>query len=68
MVMSEDLIEQERIRAIQEQLMGFLMDEVVNKKGEFWADHRVSIGQLDPNRGDDDVEEDHLPKKKKHNK
>nr|TKW31313.1 hypothetical protein SEVIR_2G097300v2 [Setaria viridis] len=34
----EELIAQERLRAIQEQLCGFLLEEVVNPKGEFYDD------------------------------
>jgi hypothetical protein len=54
--MKEDLIEPERIRAIQESLYGFLMDEVINSAGEFYADHRISVGQLDENKEDDKQE------------
>jgi hypothetical protein len=54
--MKEDLIEPERIRAIQESLYGFLMDEVINSAGEFYADHRISVGQLDENKEDDEQE------------
>jgi hypothetical protein len=42
--MKENLIEPERVRAIQESLNGFLMDEVINSAGEFYADYRISIG------------------------
>jgi hypothetical protein len=34
--MKEDLMELERVRAIQETLCGFLLDEVINLKGEFY--------------------------------
>jgi hypothetical protein len=44
-------------QAIQEALCGFLLDKVINSKGEFYADHRISIGQLYPNRGEDDDED-----------
>ena len=47
--MKEDLIESERIRAIQESLCGFLLDEVINRKGEFYSDQRISVGRLDRN-------------------
>jgi len=47
--MKEDLIELERIRAIQESLCGFLLDEVINRKGEFYSDQRISVGRLDRN-------------------
>ncbi len=36
--LEECLIPTERIKAVQEQLCGFLMDEVVNSKGEFYDD------------------------------
>ena len=56
--MKEDLIEPARIRAIQEPLCGFLLDEVINRKGEFYSDQRISVAQLDRNKrgggGDDD--------------
>ena len=57
--MKEDLLEGPRIQAIQEQLCGFLLDEVINPNGEFWCDPRVSIGQLDPRANEE--EEDDLP-------
>ena len=53
--MAEDLIEPERIRAIQESIYGFLLDEVINPNGEFYADPRTSVARADPNRhGSDD--------------
>ena len=56
--MKEDLIKPERIRAIQESLCGFLLDEVINRKGEFYSDQRISVGQLDRNnRGGDNDDE-----------
>jgi hypothetical protein len=55
--MKEDLIEPERVRAIQESLCGFLLDEVINPVGEFCADHRVSVGLFNENRDDDEEEE-----------
>ena len=48
--MKEDLIEPERIRAIEESLCGFLVDEVINRKGEFYSDQRISVGLLDKNK------------------
>ena len=39
--MKENLIEPERIRAIQEVTCGFLLDEVINPKGEFHSDPRI---------------------------
>ena len=44
--MKENLIEPERIRAIQEALCGFLLDEVINPKGEFYSDPRISVAEL----------------------
>jgi hypothetical protein len=54
--MKEDLIKPGRVRAIQESLYGFLMDEMINPVGEFCADHRISVGQLDENKKDDEQE------------
>ena len=45
--MKENLIELERIRAIQEGLCGFLLDEVINPKGEFYSDPRISVARAD---------------------
>ena len=45
--MKEDLIELTRIRAIQESLCGFLLDEVINPKGEFYSDPMISVAQAD---------------------
>ena len=56
--MKEDLIEPERIRAIQESLRGFLLDEVINRKGEFYLDQRISVAQLDRNKRRDDNNND----------
>jgi hypothetical protein len=55
--MKDDLIEPERIKAIQEAHYGFLLNEVINPKREFYADHRISVGQHDPNRANDDDED-----------
>jgi hypothetical protein len=49
--MKEDLIEPERVKAIQEALYGFLMDEVINPKGEFYADYRICVGVADQDKG-----------------
>ncbi|XP_039771125.1 uncharacterized protein LOC120639184 isoform X2 [Panicum virgatum] len=58
--MKEDLIKPERIRAIQESLCGFLLDEVINRKGEFYSDQRISVGRLDRNnRGGDNNDDDY---------
>ena len=58
--MKEDLIEPERIRPIQESLCGFLLDEVINRKGEFYSDQRISVAQADPkkHRNSDDEDDD----------
>ena len=45
--MKENLIEPERIRAIQEVLCGFLLDEVINSKGEFHSDPRISVARAE---------------------
>ena len=42
------LIEIARIRAIQEAICGFLLDEVINHKGEFHGDLRTSVAKEDP--------------------
>ncbi|RLM69144.1 hypothetical protein C2845_PM17G13160 [Panicum miliaceum] len=46
--MKEELIEPERVRAVQEEICGFLLDEVINPKEEFYADYRISVGRLEP--------------------
>ena len=58
--MNEELIEPARIRAIQELIRGFLMDEVINLKGEFHSDQRISVAQVDRNKcgGDDSGDEE----------
>ena len=56
--MVENLVEPERTKAIQESICGFLLDEVINPNGEFYANPRISIGRLDPNKDlSDDVAE-----------
>ena len=52
--MKEDLLLPQRVRAIKEALCGFLLGEVINLNGEFYVDHRISVGQLDTNREEDD--------------
>ena len=37
--MKEDLIELERVRAIQGALCGFLLNEVINPNGDLYANH-----------------------------
>ena len=55
--MAEDLIQPERIKAIQESICGFLLDEVINPNGEFYADPKISVGRVGPNKdiSDDEV-------------
>ena len=48
LVDEEELIEIARIRAIQEAICGFLLDEVINPNGEFHGDLRISVAQEDP--------------------
>ena len=38
--MKEDLLPTDFVKAIQEQLMGFIMDEIVSPSGEFHDDRR----------------------------
>lgn len=39
--MKDDLIPMECVNAIQEQLCGFLLDKVINPKGEFYDDGKI---------------------------
>ena len=55
--MADDLIQSERIKAIQESICGFLLDEVINPNGEFYADPKISVGRADPNKDISDNEE-----------
>ena len=57
--MKENLIESERIRAIQG-LCGFLLDKVINSKGEFHSDPRISVAQAEQKkrRKNDDDDDD----------
>ena len=54
--MTEALIELERINAIQESMCEFLLDEVINPNGEFYADPKISVGRVDPNKDISDEE------------
>ena len=45
--MKENLIEPKRGRAIQEGLCGFLLDEVINPKGEFHSDLMIGVARAD---------------------
>ena len=46
--MKEELIEMARVKAIQEAMCGFLLDEVINPKGEFYGDLRTCVAKEDP--------------------
>ena len=58
--MKENLIEPARVRAIQEALCGFLLDKVINPKGEFHSDPRISVAQAEQkkHRKNDDDDDD----------
>ena len=45
--MEENLIELERIGAIQDGLCGFLLDEVINPKGKFHSDPMISVARAE---------------------
>ena len=45
--------EPERVRGIQA-ICGFLLDDVINRNREFYAGHRVSVGQLVTDRDDEE--------------
>ena len=57
--MENDLTQPERIKAIQESICGFLLDEVINPTGEFYANSKISVGRADPNK---DISDDEAPK------
>jgi len=46
--MKEELIEMARVRAIQEAMCRFLLDKIINPKGEFHGDLRTSVAKEDP--------------------
>ena len=46
--MKEELIQMARVRAIQEAMCGFLLDEVINPNGEFHGDLRINVAKEDP--------------------
>ena len=58
--MKENLIEPAKVRAIQEALCGFLLDEVINPKGEFHSDPRISVARAEQKkrRKNDDDDDD----------
>ena len=57
--MENALIQPERIKAIQESICGFLLDEVIIPTREFYANSRISVGRADPNK---DISDDEAPK------
>ena len=57
--MAEALIQPERIKAIQESICEYLLDEVINPNGEFYADPKISVGRANPNK---DISDDEAPK------
>ena len=57
--MVHELIQLERIKAIQESICGFLLYEVINPNGEFYANPKISVGQVDPNK---DISDDEAAK------
>ena len=57
--MVDALIQPERIKAIQESICGFLLDEIINPSGEFYADPKISVGRVDPNK---DISDNEAPK------
>ena len=57
--MAEVLIQPERIKTIQESICGFLLDEIINPTGEFYANPRLSVSRADPNK---DISDDETPK------
>ena len=58
--MADALIQPERIKAIQESICGFILDEIINPTGEFYANPKISVGRADPNKNisDDEVHKD----------
>ena len=57
--MADALIHPERIKAIEESICGFILDEVINPTGEFFANPRISAGRADPNK---DISDEEAPK------
>jgi len=57
--MADALIHPERIKAIEESNCGFILYEVINPTGEFYANPRISVGRADPNK---DISDDEAPK------
>ena len=45
--MKEELIEMARVRAIQEAMYRFMLDEVINPKGKFHGNLRTSVAKED---------------------
>ena len=46
-------------KQFKELICGFLLDEVINPTGEFYANSRISVGRADPNK---DISDDEAPK------
>ena len=57
--MENTLVQPEKIKAIQESIRGFLLDEVINPNGEFYAYPKISVGRADPNKN---ISDDEAPK------
>ena len=54
--MKEDLVKPKRITTIQKAICGFLLDEVIKFKGEFYAYHWISVGQFDLEMDEDEAQ------------
>ena len=52
--MQENRMPSEQVRAIQEQLCGFLLDEVINPKGEFYYSGASYHPQVIPDQDDEE--------------
>ena len=54
MEMQENLMPSDQVRAIQEQHCGFLLDEVINPKGEFYYGGVLYHPQVIPDQDDEE--------------
>jgi len=54
MEMQENLMTSEQVRAIQEQLCGFLLDEIIDPKGEFYYGGAPYHPQVIPDQDDEE--------------
>ena len=54
MEMQENLMTSEQVRAIQEQLYGFLLDEIIDPKGEFYYGGAPYHPQVIPDQDDEE--------------